>query len=133
MAIVLKIVTVFKTTTNAGSNGVDIFEHRGIFDAYHVATCLGLDIVARQEVGKGFGFLVVRTTNGEIGETFQGHFLRVRRTTNAGQLVIGYVIYLMEIFGANQILVGNDTLDGCHDILVTDACPQFLQVIFQIG
>ena len=57
----------------------------------------------------------------------------MRGTTDAGQILVGHIVYLMEVFRADEVLVGNDTLDSRQDELITDARLEFLQMTLQVG
>ena len=128
----LEIVAIFQSVADARCNGVDILQHAGVLDAEHVGRGLGLDEIAGEDFGKGFGLLTVGTTYGEVGEALQSHFLGMGGTSDAGEVVVGHIEYLMEIFRADEVLVGYDTFDGCNDELIADAGLQFLEVSLEI-
>ena len=39
----------------------------------------------------------------------------------------------MEILGADEVLVGHDTLDGCDDVFVAQTGLEFLQMTLEVG
>ena len=114
----LEIVTIFQTIADTCCNGINILKHTGIFDTNHICRYLGLDKIACEHIGEGLGFLTIGTAYGKVGETFQCHLLGMRGTTDAGEVVIWNIKYLMEVLGTNEVLVRHDTLDGCDDIFV---------------
>ena len=72
----LEVVAILQSSTDTGSNGVNVFEHGRVLDADYVARGLGLDKLACQTVvGKGLGFLGVAASHGEVAESFERHFL----------------------------------------------------------
>ena len=72
----LEVVAILQSSTDTGSNGVNVFEHGRVLDADHVARGLGLDKLACQTVvGKGLGFLGVTASHGKVAESFERHFL----------------------------------------------------------
>ena len=54
------------------------------------------------------------------------------RTTQNGQIVVGHIKNLPEIFRAYQVLIGHNSLDGRNDEFVMKFLFEFFQVVFQI-
>jgi len=129
----LEVVAELQSVADAGGNGVDVLQHAGVLDADDVGRGLGLDEVAGQDIGKGLRLVAVCTAHGEVGEAFEGDFLGVRGSADAGEILVRHVVDLMEIFRADEVLVGHDTLDCGDDVLVAQADLQFLQVSLQVG
>ena len=77
-------------------------------------------------------FVCVAATHGEVTQSLQGNLLGMRRTADTCQVLVWYVINLMEIFRADKVLIRHDTLDGCDDELVADTCLEFLEMILQV-
>ena len=50
---------------------------RTVFDTDDIRGSLGLDKITGKHIGECLGFLTIGTTYGEVGETFQCHFLSV--------------------------------------------------------
>ena len=115
-----------------GGNGIDILQHAGILDAYHVVTRLGLHIVAGKHLGKRQSLLLVSTTDGQVSETVQGDLFGMTRSAKHGEVILRHIVHLVEVVGADEVLVGHDTLDGCHDELVAKADMEALQVSLQV-
>ncbi len=79
-----------------------------------------INSLARQSLAKALRLLGVAAAHGEVAQSLQRHLLGMRRTADAGQVLVGHVVHLMEIFRANEVFVGHDTFDGCDDELVAD-------------
>ena len=62
----LEVVAVFQAVADSGSDGINVFQDRSIFDANHVGVCLRLDVAACNQVGEIGGFLFIGTPNREI-------------------------------------------------------------------
>ena len=77
-------------------------------------------------------FVCVAATHGEVTQSLQGNLLGMRRTADTCQVLVWYVINLMEIFRADKVLIRHDTLDGCDDELVADPCLEFLEMVLQV-
>ena len=128
----LEVVAVLQSVTNACCNGIDVLQDAGILDAYHVVTRLGLHIIAGKHLGKRQSLLLVSTTDGQVSETVQGDLFGMTRSAKHGEVILRHVVHLVEVVGADEVLVGHDTLDGCHDELVAKADMEALQVSLQV-
>ena len=71
----LEIVAIFQAIANACRNGLDILQHRCIFDAHNVSRGLCLDVFACNNVGKCLSLFRISAGNGQIGEAFEHDFL----------------------------------------------------------
>ena len=93
----LEVVSVLQPVTDTGRYGEYILQHRSIFNTYHIIAGAGLDIVAGQHLSECFGFLLVGASYGKVGKTVHGHFLCMTGTTNHCQILLRYVIFLIEV------------------------------------
>ena len=102
--------------------------------AYGVEAGLGFDVfVAAETVCKGLGLGRVGTAYGEVGQAIESYLFGVAGTSDDGEILIGDIVHLMEILGAYQILVGDDTFDGGDEKLVGEPHLKFFEVTFEIG
>ena len=129
----LEVVAVFQSRTDAGGDGIDVFQHRRILDSKHVGRDFRLDEFRGNQVGESTRFFDIGATNRQVGKAFQSDFLGVGRTSDAGQILIRNVENLMEIFRNRQIFVGHDSLDGGDDEFVAKSRLEFFQMAFQVG
>jgi hypothetical protein len=129
----LEVITIFQASADARSNSIYIFKNRTIFYADDVGGCLGLDISSLQNISEGFGFLLIGAGNGKIRQTLKGYLFCVRRTTNAGEIVIRYIEDLVEVFRTYEVFVWNNTLDCCYNKFVAYRNTQLAEVILEIG
>ena len=128
----LEVVAVLQSVANASSNGIDVLQDAGVLDADDVAARLGLDVVAGKHLGKRQSLLLVCTADGQVSETVQGDLLGMTRSAQHGEVLLGHVVHLVEVVGADEVLVGHDAFDGCHNELVAKADMKPLQVSFQV-
>ena len=56
----------------------------------------------------------------------------MRRSTDTSQILVRHIVYLVEIFRANEVFVWHNTLDGCDNKLVADASLEFLEMILEV-
>ena len=62
----LKVIAIFQATANAGGNGIYVFQNRTVFNAYYIIADGSFDKAASQSAGKNAGFVLVRTSDGEV-------------------------------------------------------------------
>ena len=128
----LEVVAVLQSVADAGGDGVNVLQDRGILDADDVATGLCLDVVTGKHLRKSGSLLLVSTTDGQVSEAVQGDLLGMTRSAKHGEVILRHVVHLVEVVGADEVLVGHDALDGCHDELVAKADMEALQVSLQV-
>ena len=72
-------------------------------------------------------FILVRTSDGEIRETFQSHFFGMTWTGQYGNIFGRNTIFLVKVFRDNQIVIGDNTFDSGNNELVSDPCFQLFR------
>ena len=63
----LEVVAVFQAVADAGGDGIDILQGRGILNAVKIVGNRGLDEVAGEFLGDGPGSVFVGAGDGQIG------------------------------------------------------------------
>ena len=129
----LEVVAILEAVADARCDTVHVLQHTGIFYAHHVLRHLGLHVVALHALGKGLCLVQVGAADGQVREPVQRHLLGMARSAYDGQILVGHIIDLVEVFRTDKVLVGHDTLDGRYQELVAQAHLQFLQVSLQVG
>ena len=76
----LEVVAVLQSVADAGGDGVNVLQDRGILDADDVATGLCLDVVTGKHLRKSGSLLLVSTTDGQVSEAVQGDLLGMTRS-----------------------------------------------------
>ena len=62
----LEVIAIFQATANTGGNGIYVFQNRTVFNAYYIIADGSFDKAASQSAGKNAGFVLVRTSDGEV-------------------------------------------------------------------
>ena len=109
-----------------------VLQHRRILDADNVRRGLCLDILRVEHICESLRLLLVGTADGEIGKAFERHLLSVRRSADARKILIRHVVHLVKVFGAGDVVVGDETFNRCHDEFVAQTSLQLLEMVLQI-
>ena len=128
----LEVVAILQTATDTSCDGIDILQNRRILDAHHIGRGLGLDVFARKDIAEGLGFFAISTTYGEVAQTLQSNLLGMRWTTNASEILVRYIVYLMKILATNEILIRYDTLNSCEYKLIAYTRLKLLEVTLEV-
>ena len=128
----LEVVAVLESVTDTCCDGIDVLQDAGVLDANHVVAGLRLHIIAGKHLGKSFRLFLVGTSNSQVCETIQRDLLSMTRTSKHSQIILRHIVHLVEVVGADEVLVGHDAFDGCHDELVAKADVKALEVTLQV-
>ena len=118
---------------NAGSYGIHILEHTGIFYAVDVARQHGFHLGTLEFGGKGLRFLDALGSHGEVAEALERHLLGMARTAHHQLLSARHAVELGEIVGDEHVFVGHNAFDGVHHAFVADVLGDFCHVTFEVG
>ena len=113
-----EIVAIFQPVQNAGSYGIHILEHTGIFYAVDVARQHGFHLCTLEFCGKGLRFLDALGSHGEVAVALESHFLGVARAACHKQIIGRDAKLPSHILRDEHILVGHNTFNGIHHMLL---------------
>ena len=85
----LEVVSILQAVADACCNGVDVFQHRSVFDADDVVAGFGLDVFAADHVGKVLRRFQVGASYGQISKPSQSHFFRMARPSQTARFSSG--------------------------------------------
>ena len=83
--------------------------------------------------GRWYMPFCVRTSDGEIRETFQGYFFRMAGTCQYSNIFGWNAVFFCEVLRYDQIVIGYDSFYSSNDEFIPYPRFQLLQVNFEIG
>ena len=127
-----EVVAILQPRTDAGSNGIDIFEYSTIFDANDILRNRSFHIVICHELCHNPCAILIGATHSEIGQTIERHLFGMTRPTQHHQLVFRHAKSRAEILRTHHIFIRNDAFNGRHDIFIVELYFEFFELRFEI-
>jgi hypothetical protein len=127
-----EIVSIFQSMTNAGHDGIDIFEDGRVFDTDDVVGKSVLEVMVCEDGRKGFGSSRIGTGYGEAGEAFKGNFFGVAGAADNGNVFAWHAVTFGEVFGNGYVDIGDNPFDGREDILGSKGNTHPVEMLVEI-
>ena len=126
------VVAVFQPVDDTGGDGIDIFQHRGVFDSADVARGKCLDMLACEDISETFGITHFSSCDCQERLAVEGDFFGVAWTGDDEHLVGVDTVTVDHIVGDDLVFVGYYTFDSRNDKFFGNIDGDFRQVAFEV-
>ena len=107
-----EVVAVPEAHGDSRADGVDVLEHRSELGAKDVLARLDLDVTRGHGIRDRLGDGLVWARHREVAEFFPGHFLRVARSGNQTNSLVGHPEFFVQVPSGNAVVFHHHALDG---------------------
>ena len=128
-----EVVAFLHAVDYACSDGVDVFEHSGIFHAVDVGCGDGVAVFCTAErQAESFGSRNVLTADSEICRAVERHLFGVAGAGHYEKMVVGHMEIVAHVVGDEHIFAGNDSFHGRYDVFFADVDGELFEMAFEI-